>query len=117
MHVDIRLVMFSSCMDVHCSAGTPAVFYPSAPATGVVIEPTSLSNVVYYDPVSGGIFSALPGLPGYDVTNSAYLYGGGGVGLPVMPSAGYGLPGRAGSAAGQSLTMLTQQPHYIQRLA
>lgn len=99
------------------SASTPAVFYPSAPATGAVVDPTSLSNVVYYDPVSGGIFSALPGLPGYDVTNSAYLYGGGGVGLPLVPSAGYGLPGRAGSAAGQSLTMLTQQPHYVQRLA
>jgi len=71
--------------------------------------------------VSGGIFSALPGLPGYDATNSAYLYGGAcGVGVPVMPSAGYGLPSAraAASAAGHSLAMLTQQqPHYVQRLA
>jgi len=123
LHQVIRL---SNCKNVnkylylylYCSAGSPAVFYPSAPASGSVVEP---SNVIcYYDPVSGGIFSALPGLPGYDVTNSAYLYGGaGGVGVPVMPSAGYGLPARAGaSATGHSLAMLTQQqPHYVQRLA
>ena len=100
------------------SAGPAAVFYPSAPATGSVVDPAPLSNIVYYyDPVSGGVYSTLPGLPGYEVTNSAYLYGGGG-GVPLMPTAGYGVPGRAGSAtAGHYLTTLTQQPHYVQRLA
>ena len=100
------------------AAGTSAIFYPSAPATGSVVDPSPLSNVIYYyDPVSGGVYSTLPALPGYDVTNSAYLYGDGS-GVPLMTSAGYGVPGRAGSAAGHYLTALTtpQQPQYVQRL-
>ena len=109
-------------MSVGCSAGAPAVFYPSSQAP--VVDPTPQSTVIcYYDPVSGAVFpAAVPGLPaGYDVANSAYLYaGGGGGGLPVVPPGGYGLPGRA-AAAHSALTMLTQQqqlqPHYVQRLA
>jgi len=109
------------------------VFYhsvPSAAATGTVVDPTPQSSVIcYYDPASGAIFSAIPGLPGYDVANSAYLYGGSGggggggvAGLPVVPSGGYGLAGRAGSASTghTGLTVLTHpqpQQHYLQRLA
>jgi len=97
------------------SAGSSALFYPSAPAAGSVVDPATLSNVIYYyDPVSGGVYSSLPGVPGYDVTNSAYLYGGGG-GLPLVSPAG--LAGRVGSATGHYLTTFAQQPHYVQRLA
>ena len=94
-------------------ARSSAVFYPSAPATGPVVDSSSLSNIIYYyDPVSAAVYSTLPALPGYDVTNSAYLYAGGG--LSLVTSSGYGVQaGHSGSSSGgQCLTT-----HYLQRLA
>ena len=116
--VNVNAYQMTGCLWCTCSGGTSAVYYHPASATGTVVDPASVPNIIYYyDPVSGGVYTTgtLPALPDYDVTNSTYLYGAGG--MPLMPTVGYGMPGRAGPAAGQLLTSLTQQPHYFQRLA